>query len=218
MYQDQINLLVAGALAYPPCCPDVIICKLYMSVKLDEAQGKLSSIVPKGQLSGSGPTCWWISHPWSCFSVIINPSTANIGNLLSYISSSSFTDQQDHDKYIEQGGLRWVLVGSYIKSIATTGWGSSLTIQSFLAAINYWRSPSGRMCKVMGSKITLPLCPEFQWVGDEFMTSSFTTPSDKVSRGSQANRIYLHASGGLTSKWRRERILTWLQGVSKKSC
>ena len=63
MYQDQINLLVAGALAYPPCCPDVIICKLYMSVKLDEAQGKLSSIVPKGQLSGSGPTCWWISHP-----------------------------------------------------------------------------------------------------------------------------------------------------------
>ena len=51
------------------------------------------------------------------------------------------------------------------------------------------------MCKVMGSKITLPLCPEFQWVGDEFMTSSFTTPSDKVSRGSQANRIYLHASG-----------------------
>ena len=107
-------------------------------------------------------------------------------------------------------------MGSYIKSIATTGWGSSLTIQSFLAAINYWRSPSGRMCKVMGSKITLPLCPEFQWVGDEFMTSSFTTPSDKVSRGSQANRIYLHASGGLTSKWRRERILTWLQGVSKK--
>ena len=119
---------------------------------------------------------------------------------------------------IEQGGLRWVLVGSYIKSIATMGWGPSLTIQSFLAAINYWRSPSGRMCKVMGSKITLPLCPEFQWVGDEFMTSSFTTPSDKVSRGSQANRIYLHASGGLTSKWRRERILTWLQGVSKKSC
>ena len=117
---------------------------------------------------------------------------------------------------IEQGGLRWVLVGSYIKSIATMGWGPSLTIQSFLAAINYWRSPSGRMCKVMGSKITLPLCPEFQWVGDEFMTSSFTTPSDKVSRGSQANRIYLHASGGLTSKWRRERILTWLQGVSKK--
>ena len=100
MYQDQINLLVAGALAYPPCCPDVIICKLYMSVKLDEAQGKLSSIVPKGQLSGSGPTCWWISHSWSCFSVIINPSTANIGNLLSYISSSSFTYQQDHDKYL----------------------------------------------------------------------------------------------------------------------
>ena len=100
MYQDQINLLVAGALAYPPCCPDVIICKLYMSVKLDEAQGKLSSIVPKGQLSGSGPTCCWISHPWSCFSVIINPSSANIGNLLSYISSSSFTFQQDHDKYL----------------------------------------------------------------------------------------------------------------------
>ena len=104
MYQDQINLLVAGALASPPWCPDVIICKLCMSsAKLDEAQGKLSSIVPKGQLSGSGPTCcWWISHPWSCFSVIINPSSANIGNLLSYISSSSFTYQQDHDKYFTE--------------------------------------------------------------------------------------------------------------------
>ena len=78
------------------------------SVELDEAQGKLSSIVPKGQLSGSGPTCWWISHPWSCFSVIINPSSANIGNLLSYISSSSFTYQQDHDKYFTgrfEGGI-----------------------------------------------------------------------------------------------------------------
>ena len=77
-------------------------------VKLDEAQGRLSSIVPKGQLSGSGPTCWWLSHPWSCFSVIINPSSANIGNLLSYISSSSFTYQQDHDKYFTgrfEGGI-----------------------------------------------------------------------------------------------------------------
>ena len=111
MYQDQINLLVAGALASPPWCPDVIICKLCMSVSdvgLSSREAK-SSIVPKGQLSGSGPTCcWWISHPWSCFSVIINPSSANIGNLLSYLNSSSFTYQQDHDKYFTrrfEGGI-----------------------------------------------------------------------------------------------------------------